>query len=133
MFGSQILDVLIGLVSVFLLLSLVATAVRETVEAMVKSRAVMLERGIRELLCDPTSTGLVTRFYQHPLIYSLYRHEFKPMTESRFLGRNLPAYIPTKNFSGALMDLAIRGQRAGPYAAYQTSPVLTVDELRLGV
>jgi hypothetical protein len=133
MFGSQILDVLIGLASVFLLLSLVATAVREAVEAVLKTRAVMLERGLRELLGDPTSTGMVARFYGHPLIFSLYRRDFKPMPGWRLLGRNLPTYIPSRNFSGALMDLAFRGQRPGPYAAFHTAPVLTVETLRRGV
>lgn len=67
MFGSDILDVAIGLALIFLMLSLIASGVREAVEAIVKSRAVELERGIRALLDDPAGTGMAKLLYQHPL------------------------------------------------------------------
>ena len=72
MFGSEILDVAVGLILVYLLLSLVASAMREGIESIVKSRAVHLERGIRAMLDDPDGSGLATQFYRHPLIYSLF-------------------------------------------------------------
>ena len=46
MLGSVVLDIAIGLVFVYLLLSLVCSAVREGVEARLKRRAVHLEAGI---------------------------------------------------------------------------------------
>ena len=72
MFGSTILDTAIGLAFVFLLLSLIATALREALEVWLKSRAAHLERGIRALLHDPEGTGLARAFYGHPLVRSLY-------------------------------------------------------------
>jgi hypothetical protein len=142
MFGSAILDVLIGLVTVFLLMSLSATAIREAFEAAFKSRGVWLERGIRELLGDDSEqpkegTGknaksVTQKFYEHPLIYSLYRGTYKSV-RNRKLGRFLPTYIPAKNFSGALMDIALRGQVPSVYTTAHTQPVRTVDELRQAV
>jgi hypothetical protein len=114
MFGSDIIDVLIGLITVFLLLSLTATAVREAIESVLKTRAALLDRGLRELLADPSGMGMVKRFYEHPLISSLYRDKFTPSAKRRLIGRMLPAYIPSKSFSAALLDIALRGQRAGP-------------------
>lgn len=113
MLGSPILDVAIGLVLVFLLLSIIASAVREWIEALLRSRAVQLERGIRELLADPTGTGLASALYRHPLISSLYRggYDGEKITSGRFAPyhSNLPAYIPKENFALAMMDLVVRG------------------------
>jgi hypothetical protein len=49
MFGSSILEVAIGLVFVYLLMSLICSAVNEIIESFLKNRATDLERGIREL------------------------------------------------------------------------------------
>lgn len=57
MFGSEILDVAIGLFFVFAVLSLVCSALREMLEAWFKTRAVFLEDGIRELLGEATKQG----------------------------------------------------------------------------
>ena len=73
MFGSQILEVGIGLIMVFLLVSLILTAVRETIESYSKTRSRDLERAIAELLDDHTGTGLRKQLYQHPLVYGLFQ------------------------------------------------------------
>ena len=57
MLGSVVLDVAVGLVSVYLLLSLICSAIRESIEARLKTRAVHLEAGIREMLGDPDGSG----------------------------------------------------------------------------
>jgi hypothetical protein len=129
MLGSEILDVAIGLVLVFLLMSLMATAVREAIESFMKSRAVYLERGIREMLADPKGDGMAKAFYEHPLISSLFQGTFVHK-EKRVLGGGLPTYIPAKNFAQAIMDLAIRGPIMSEYAAAQSAPQLSVATLR---
>lgn len=43
MFGSKILDVAIGLVFVYIVVSVLCTAVREGLEAFLKTRAAYLE------------------------------------------------------------------------------------------
>ena len=65
MFGAEILDVAIGVVFVFLLVSVVCSAIREGIEAWLKTRAAYLERGIRELLHDRNGRGLARNFYEH--------------------------------------------------------------------
>jgi hypothetical protein len=111
MFGSAILETAIGLVLIYLLLSLICSSAREGIEAVMKSRASMLEQGIGELLRTsaidgkrPSSTdGLVAALYNHPLIYSLYRGQYVPGA------KHLPSYIPSRNFALALMDIVVRG------------------------
>jgi hypothetical protein len=128
-FNSGILDVVVGLVFVYSLLSLVATALNEVIEARMKMRSIDLERGIREMLTDqedqnddagwlrklfsflprrgpgqteaPDDKDLVRRLYDHPLIYSLFEGSYGTAKQTR----KLPSYIPSRNFALALMDL----------------------------
>lgn len=81
MFGSQILEVAIGVIFVFILVSIICTVIREWMEALLGSRAAFLERGIRELLNDKAGTGLAKSFYEHPLIYSLFAEKYTPPGE----------------------------------------------------
>jgi hypothetical protein len=99
MFGSPILDVAIGLVFVYLLLSLIATALRETMEAWMKSRAGQLELGIRTLLQDLSGDDLARKVYEHPLIYGLYGGKYEPPAgggQRIRRGSSLPSYIPPR-------------------------------------
>ena len=93
MFGSAILDTAIGLIFVFLVVSLVVSAANELLAGLFKWRANNLFLGIRQLLQDPSVTGLVTRFYEHPLIDSLSAKGKKP------------SYIPSRTFALALLDI----------------------------
>ena len=78
MFGSQILEVAIGVIFIFILTSIICSVVREGIEAWLKTRAAFLEHGIRELLHDKDATGLAKSFYNHPLIYSLFADDYQP-------------------------------------------------------
>jgi hypothetical protein len=93
MFGSTILDVAVAIVFIYLLLSLVVSAINELIAALLKSRAKNLVKGIQALLQDPSQTGWVTRLYEHPLIESLSPPNSKP------------SYIPSRTFALALLDL----------------------------
>src|SRR5512132_3927242 len=106
MFGSEVLDVAIGLALVFLILSFMASAIREAIESVMKSRAVYLERAIRELVDDPAGTGMAKSFYEHPLIYSLYQGPLEHK-QRRWIGGGLPTYIPARNFAQTIVDLAV--------------------------
>lgn len=104
MFGSVILDVAIGIVFIYLLLSLIATAIREGVAARLKTRSTTLHDGVTELLGD---AQLVADLYNHPLINSLYRGDDYATARTN---KQLPSYIPAKSFSTALTDLIVRGR-----------------------
>lgn len=114
MFGSDILEVATGVVFVFVLISTICTAIRESLEAWLKTRASYLEFGIRELLQDRKGTGLAKGVFEHPLVFGLYSGNYTPRpSEGRPImwksGGNLPSYIPSANFALALMDIAARG------------------------
>jgi hypothetical protein len=109
LFNSSVIDVAIGLVFVFLLLSLICTAAHEIIEALMKARAANLERGIAEL-AGANSQDFVTRLYSHGLINSLFKGTYNAATaKGLFSKRNLPSYIPSKNFALALIDMKNAG------------------------
>jgi hypothetical protein len=109
LFNSSVIDVAIGLVFVFLLLSLICTAAHEIIEAFMKARASNLERGISEL-AGTNSQDFVTRLYSHGLINSLFKGTYNAAAaKGLFSKRNLPSYIPSKNFALALIDMKNAG------------------------
>jgi hypothetical protein len=87
-FGSTLLEVAIGVIFVYLLLSLLCSAFSELIESFIKYRARDLEKGIGKLLDNPK---LAEDFFNHPLI--------KPLGEK-------PSYIPARTFSLALWNIA---------------------------
>lgn len=103
MFGMQTLDVAIGLIFVYLVMSLVCTALREFGAAIWNARAKNLEDGIADLL-----PALKDAFYGHALIQSLGENGKKP------------SYIPAKTFALALLDLVAHGST-------------TADEIRTSI
>jgi len=142
MFGSDVLDLALGMALVFLAMSFLVSAIREMIESVVKSRAIFLERGIREILGGRKAETLIEAFYAHPQIFSLFPGEYssiKPgegrwqFLQRRWFGRGLPTYIPARNFAVAIMDLAMRGPVPNELAAMQTSPTLSVDSIRNNV
>lgn len=100
--GLPVLDLVLGMVFLYLLLSLVCTAVVEWISGLRRRRAQVLAHGIRELLGDPSaaSNGGATAeaFYAHPLIQSLTR-------TSTSGADALPSYVPARTFALALLDL----------------------------
>ncbi len=128
--GLDVLQIAIGLSFVYLLLSLICSAVSEGLETVLKNRSRDLERGLRELLSDEDGTNLVNLIYNHPLISGLFRDEYKAKLIRRRLlcqgkiygGRTLPSYIPSSHFALALMDVVL--------PASATAPGGTKDALR---
>jgi hypothetical protein len=101
MFGSNVFDIAIGLVFVFLLLRLVCSAANELLELVLKKRAGDLERGIAELLGTKVKgSQFLKDIYDHGLINSLYRGDY-----STTWWWKLPAYIPARNFALAIQDV----------------------------
>lgn len=124
MLGSSIIDTAIGLVFVYLLLSLICSAASELIERFSKKRAKDLESGLSEMLRDP---NLVESLYKHPLIYCLFPKPYKAG------GKNLPSYIPARNFALALMDIIKPGgANAASGAAGATGAGLQVLQANIG-
>jgi hypothetical protein len=94
MFGSMILEVGIGLVFTYLLLSLVCTSLNELLAGWRRWRAHTLKGGIDNLL----GSNLSNHLYKHPLVKGLSR-----------VG-TLPSYIPSETFALALLDIVTQGK-----------------------
>jgi len=138
MFGSEVLEVVIGIIFVFLLVSVICSAIREGIEAWLKTRAAYLEYGIRELLHDENASGLAKSFFEHPVIYSLFAEKYSPEnTDKRpgvlANGRNLPSYIPSKNFAQALMDIAARGPETDVVSSDPNAAVMSAENIRMNI
>lgn len=99
MFGSAILDTAIGMVFVFLVLSLICGIVQELIATVLSWRAATLRTGIQQMLGDARFAGLAKQVYDHPLIAGL----MKPGKAGA--DRKLPSYIPSRTFALALLDL----------------------------
>lgn len=109
MWGSGILDTVIGLIFVFLLVSLMVTIINEMIAASFMSRAKWLRRGVERLI----GSEWMQKVYDHPLIAGTGR-------KRTILGTNPgPSYIPSRSFANVLMSIV--EQSAGAVAEHQQS------------
>ncbi len=124
MFDSIVLDVVIGLVFVYLLHSLLASIVQEMIATNLGLRAKVLEKAIVRMLQDEQAT---TRFWARflswkrllfpgdhlknsPIASAFYNHGLiKYLAEDKW--HRKPAYITAKNFSKVMIDM-LRGYDA---------------------
>jgi hypothetical protein len=102
MFGSEILDIAIGMIFTYLLLSLICSSINELIERSFKHRATDLEQGLRELLADNGGAGLVKQVYEHGMINGLFKGDYDPNAPDK---SNLPSYIPSRNFALAILGI----------------------------
>ena len=100
MFNSTIFDVVFGLVSVFLAISLLTSALTEAVSTIVGLRARTLLTGIKQLLNDPNLSGLALNLYNHALFNPLSNGTTKAGTTPAVK----PSYIDPRQFALALID-----------------------------
>jgi hypothetical protein len=105
MFDFAALEVAVGLVFVYLVISLVCSALNETISSIFSWRAKFLREGIANLL-DPKNPEngavLMEKLYEHPLIDGLVR----PV--SRWRRKRYPSYIPAQTFVAALVDFDVK-------------------------
>lgn len=106
MFGSAVLDVAIGLLLMYLLLSMIATVVQEGIANLFNLRSGNLFKGLVALVEDNSFPGLVDDIYKHPLIFRFIKGEYR---RTRWLfglikRDNGPSYIPSDTFVAALID-----------------------------
>ncbi len=94
MYLQEILEVVIGLIFIWLVLSTATMQVGEWIANVLKWRAGDLETAVRRMLNDDNLTRL---FYDHPLIRSL--------SEDSRTRQALPSYIPANKFSTVLLSV----------------------------
>jgi len=129
MLSSSFLDIAIGIVFVFLLLSLIASTINEIILSFLNMRGKTLLRGLETLLNDTglKADGLVARVYNHGQVFGLFEGNFEPQKPSK-----LPSYIPPKNFAAALLDVVLEAAAALPVTSppvlVPTSPPMPTPE-----
>lgn len=107
MFGSTVLEVVIGMAFCYASLALVVTTLQEALSAAFRLRAGMLREAIKRMLNDPQFTGVARALYAHPLINTRV-----DLTDPHAPPHPGPSYIEPANFAIALID-AIRGSGNG--------------------
>ncbi|MBM3131016.1 MAG: hypothetical protein FJ009_20610 [Chloroflexi bacterium] len=110
---SAILDVAIGLVFVFLLVSLICSQINDKIATWLRMRAKGLEEGLRKYITGETQ--LTKDLYDNPLIQSLIPEdawitqfiESKPLLKKLIRAPKNPLGIHAKTFSLALFDILV--------------------------
>ena len=95
---DAILEIAIGLVFAWLVLSAAASQVQEYINNIFHLRSTYLEKGILNILRDP---ALVDKFYQHPAIQALCEQDEKTGKFKK------PSYIPAAKFAQAALDVLV--------------------------
>lgn len=114
MFGSTIIEVGIGLVFVYFLLSVICSNINDVIARWLNWRSKDLEQGVRALLGDP---NLANNVWQHPLVRGM----------AGKVGKD-PTYIPSNTFALTLFDALVpaTGNPTGLASVRQT--VLNLPE-----
>jgi hypothetical protein len=90
---SAIIEVAIGIVFIWIVLSLATIQIQEWISSWLQKRAKDLEGSIREMLANPNLTAY---FYDHPIIRGITAQKDKR-----------PSYIPAGQFALTLFDIAM--------------------------
>ncbi|HEX7973106.1 MAG TPA: hypothetical protein VF498_01750 [Anaerolineales bacterium] len=148
MYLEELVEVAIGLVLVFFIMSLACMQIQEILAGWLRWRSNHLEDALRDMLTDPVKRpkglagirkffgggknqeprllSFVDKFYEHPLIISLAQPGHKP------------SYIPTDKFALAVFDIVMT---AGTPASkiqetleeLRNDPVMTISQAAAGI
>ena len=102
MYLQEILEVAIGLVFAWLVISVAVMSINEWIGNILNRRANEMEKVIAQMLsADDLGKNFTEKFYEHPLIANLYH------TNSSGKKARLPSYIPAQKFGAAVFDLVL--------------------------
>ncbi len=99
MFGSSVVEVALGLVFVYLFLSLVCTAVNEAIAQFFNQRGKNLLEAVKNLLNDHGFSDLARDVYDHGLVGAISRNAANPDKAN-----GLPSYMSAHVFATSLVD-----------------------------
>jgi hypothetical protein len=100
MYLQEILEVAIGLIFVWLVLSVGTMSIQEWIGNLLNLRARDMEKAIIRMV---SNKDFARRLYEYPLIANLYP---SPKRSSR-KGR-LPSYIPPEKFAATIFELIVQ-------------------------
>jgi hypothetical protein len=114
---GAIVEVAIGLIFVWVVLSLTTIQIQEWINTLLDRRAKDMQDAIHEMLANP---NLKSQFYDHPVIRSLTakKRKIPSLIPRRFYNypivrgftqekRKIPSYIPSQQFALSLFDIAM--------------------------
>jgi hypothetical protein len=103
MFGLATIDVLIGLVTVYLVFALACTAIVEALSSMLDVRGKKLAAALGELFSGKLAQdkSFVAAFYDHPLVQALSQGQ-----------KGRPSYIPTEVVGQVVASLLLKDDPA---------------------
>lgn len=116
---SVVLDVAVGLITIFLLFSILVSGINEWVAQVFARRGEFLRIGLQRLINDE---AVYRRVLHHPLIDSLYRQ--------RTARGKPPSYIDPANYAMALANVLLARAAASQADAPPVPPPLSVAALR---
>jgi hypothetical protein len=91
MFGSTVLEVVVGLTFCYATVALIVSTLQEAIASMLRLRSACLLSGIKSMLNDPGFSNLARALYGHALI-------------NPHAAQARPAYIEARHFAIALVD-----------------------------
>lgn len=95
------LDVLIGLIVIYLVLGLACTIINEWIDATLHIRAAQLRKGIVKMLSTIEDKPLGDAFFNHPMVKSLERDTNYLI----FTRQDKPTYISSRTFRETLLNI----------------------------
>ena len=102
MFDHPIIDVGLGLIFFYVVLSLVASAVQEWIASLCALRSKNLCKGVKNLIGD----SYAQKVYDHPLIKNLSKD------------KKLPSYIAPETLSGVLLEVIAKENNGKSYVTH---------------
>ncbi len=142
-FGSEALEVAIGLALVFFVLAAASSAVVELIASWLKIRARHLRRSLKRLMAgtkdvptQSTGGGTLSPEQQNAnaavaLVNQLYKSS--PIAPLAAAAKDQPSYIPAKNFAEGVLSIVRRGmeEQSGDAAANDYATQVADNETAL--
>jgi hypothetical protein len=122
MLQNAAIDVAIGLILMYLMLSLLCTVVNEYIATKLKLRASTLQDALQKLIDDPT---LLTNFYSHGLIASNFRASATGSQSTLQAVASVPSTV--KNLVARLQAPAANAAAPGSANAAAPAPIKAAD------
>ena len=112
MLDHPIIDVSLGLILFYIILSLVASAVQEWIASLLALRSKNLRAGVQNLI----GADYAKKVYAHPLIKNLSK------------ANKLPSYIAPETLSAVLLEVIAKESNNKSYAAHTANEARTMVE-----
>lgn len=102
MFSSEILEIVIGLVFIYLILSLLGTTINESIAGLIHARGEVLKKSLRYMLQEHEGVDVFQKFVETPMFRKLRRNS----------NRKYPSYLSARKFSKILIEAITKDEES---------------------